>query len=354
MQLTEQTVEKYRQEAPELLQDVVGDTQNFVMRRDEQTNRCVRFSDGLCGIHRDYGEAFLGDACRFYPRITRALGSMVITSAALSCPEAARLMLTQPDSFALTAREEIEVPFSLKNYLPDGIEETQALAIHAQFMDEAGREDITPDQALMRISTVARALQRLPVASWPDAVPMYFEMADGRIPAPEAHPNDVFNLLHATYGLMSASQTNAGRLRAIIDALAEAMGMQFQADGSVRLEADATARCLKVIAHMRQQANEIQSLVRRYLQAQLSQALLPFSGAGATLEERVTMIGVRFATVRLLLASLPLGAANETMIALIQSYSRMADHLADATLAIQIYNETGWIREPRLRALLSH
>jgi len=138
MQLTKETVDKYTREAPELMEAVSTGEAEFIMRRDPVTDYCVKFDAGWCGIHRDYGEDFLGDACHFYPRVTRALGGTIITTAALSCPETARLMLYGDDTLAMGARSEMRTPFSLRNVLPEHLNEDAALAIHQQFLDVAG------------------------------------------------------------------------------------------------------------------------------------------------------------------------------------------------------------------------
>src|ERR1043165_3275808 len=85
MQLTQETLEKYKQEAPELVDAVTSGEAELIMRRDPVTDTCVKFEQGWCSIHRDYGDAFLGDACHFFPRITRALGATILTTATLSC-----------------------------------------------------------------------------------------------------------------------------------------------------------------------------------------------------------------------------------------------------------------------------
>src|SRR6185369_3566751 len=72
MQLGDKTRVMYEEKAPELLSAVAGEPGQYVMRRDPKTDYCVKFTGGLCGIQQQYGEAFLGEACYFYPRMTRA------------------------------------------------------------------------------------------------------------------------------------------------------------------------------------------------------------------------------------------------------------------------------------------
>jgi len=54
-------------------------------------------SDSLCIIHRDFGESYLSETCRNYPRISRRIDGLLEKALALSCPEAARLVLLAPE-----------------------------------------------------------------------------------------------------------------------------------------------------------------------------------------------------------------------------------------------------------------
>ncbi|MDX2095112.1 MAG: flagellin lysine-N-methylase [Alphaproteobacteria bacterium] len=357
MQLTAETVAKYTSEAPELLAAVSSGESEFIMRRDPATDYCVKFEGGLCSIHRDYGEDFLGDACHFYPRITRALGGTLLTSAALSCPEAARLMLYAEDgeeAFATSERRAVRTPYSLRNVLPEGLDADAALGIHQTFLAVAGDTQFSASYNLMRVSAIARAIEMQPANAWAEAVPLYRAMAESRIPAAEPQPVDIFNLLHALQGLVAASRNPRPALLARIAAMAQALGAQFAENGAIVLAEDAATYALRVLARIRAQGNrpEMQAVLRHYVQAQLSQALFPFAGFGGTLSERVTVIGVRLATVRLALATLGEAPDEAAVVEAIYTLSRFMDHLADPTLSLQIYRETGWVRESRLRALI--
>jgi len=351
MQLTAETIAKYEMEAPELLDAVSSGEAEFIMKRDPVTDVCVKFEDGWCGIHRDYSDAFLGDACHFFPRVTRALGSTVITGSTLSCPETARLMLYGQDSLAFAERTEIRTPYSLRNYLPAGLSEEGALSVHAAMMSVAGDETITAEHALMRLSAVARALEMQPVAAWPDATPLYVSMVDGRIPDAQPQSTDMVYIVQALHGLARGGVNPRARLMQVVNAMATMLGVTLETHG-LRLAPDSAQKVLVAMARMRVQTKQLQPILQRYLQAQLSQALFPFSGFGSTLSERITIIGVRFATVKLALATLPEMPEPTEVIRIIQTLARFMDHLADPTLSLQIYHETGWLREARLRALL--
>ena len=352
MQLTAETVAQYEREAPELLDAITQSDTDILMKRDGATGACVKFDAGWCTIQRDYGAEFLGDACHFYPRITRALGDTLVTSAALSCPEMARLALYEPTPFALGERSEMRDPYSLRNYLPESLSAEDALSMHETFLAMADANDFSAAYNLMRVSAVARAIEMQPVTAWREAIPLYCSMAEGRIPAAEASPVDLFNLLHALRGLIAASESPRAPLVALVEVMGEMLGARFDAAGGIHLTDDASLRAVRVLAHMRAQSVTLEPVLRRYVVAQLSQALFPFAGLGKNLSERVTILGVRLATVRLALATLPEVPSAAEVIHIVQTIARFTDHLADPTLSLQIYHETGWVREARLRAIL--
>jgi lysine-N-methylase len=60
-------------------------------------NRCTLLTaESLCSIHAQLGPDFLPSVCASYPRVQRQLGLVTETGLALSCPEAARLVLLGP------------------------------------------------------------------------------------------------------------------------------------------------------------------------------------------------------------------------------------------------------------------
>ncbi len=352
MQVTPESLAQYRAEAPELLDAVVVTGAQGVMKRAADTGACVKLEAGWCSIQRDYGPEFLSDACYFYPRVTRALGETLVTGGALSCPQTARLMLCEPDAFHLGLRKEIRTPYFLRNYLPEGFTGEEALDLHQAFLALAGDEQFSAAHNVMRVSAVARGLEMQPTSSWREAFALYVPMAEARIPPAEASAVDLFHLVQAMHGLMVASEAARPRLERLIAALAEMLGVRFTAEGGIELATDAASRVVKVLAHLRAQAPQVQVVLRRYVQAQLSEALFPFAGLGENLSERMTIIGVRFAMTRLAYALLPEHPTEAAIVEVTQTIARFTDHLADAALSLKIFRETGWVREARLRALV--
>ena len=79
--------------------------------------------DGLCPIQRDWGEEHLCAHCAAYPRFTEEYGSLSETALAISCPEAARLLL-EAERFELE-----ETVDGGAEELFDGIDPTQFVAL---------------------------------------------------------------------------------------------------------------------------------------------------------------------------------------------------------------------------------
>lgn len=71
----------------------------FIELKEDRT--CHFFEDGLCGIHKNYGEALLSTTCAGYPRKRAEFYEHIELSMSMSCPEVIRVMIkdTEPMSF---------------------------------------------------------------------------------------------------------------------------------------------------------------------------------------------------------------------------------------------------------------
>ena len=76
--------------------------QYAVMKLDETTGMCKFLENGLCSIHLRLGESYLSNVCATYPRRSNWIDDTFETSAYLSCPEAARLALLNPEGMSFT------------------------------------------------------------------------------------------------------------------------------------------------------------------------------------------------------------------------------------------------------------
>lgn len=79
------------------LRQVLQDTDDGTVMTIEN-GRCPMWQlDGLCRIHRELGHDALCQVCRDFPRLRHDYGTFAELGLELSCPEAARLILTAPD-----------------------------------------------------------------------------------------------------------------------------------------------------------------------------------------------------------------------------------------------------------------
>lgn len=353
------TATRRRYEANGLINLMTTEGGAAVMKRDPKTGFCVKFEGGLCGIQREFGEQYLGDACYFYPRSTRSLGGSFMMTATLSCPEIARLALFGESPFGESRTTVERLPEAIRDYLPEGLTPTQAAGIHRAFINAALGENATAERNFIRIFAVAESLACATPADWPRALPVDFQQVDGALPPPEPRATDAVYLLQALCGLVAATPYGPRtRLMRTIHEIENALHSAIRWDTLAIASMSDSAEAMQAM-HARWRAEwrtGFARLLRRYLAMQISLAFFPFGGFGHTLPERAAIIGIRLATVRLALMSLcqaTLGAPEPgKIVRVIQSISGFLDHLAEADFSLKIYAETGWLKGARLRGVL--
>lgn len=95
-----------------------GEPARFATMRMSDSNQCPLLSEnGLCRIQTEYGEQLLPSTCATYPRVVHSIDTVEEKALALSCPEAARLVLLNPDLLNASHRTIKEPP---KNQLEEG------------------------------------------------------------------------------------------------------------------------------------------------------------------------------------------------------------------------------------------
>lgn len=188
---------------------------------------------------------------------------------------------------------------------------------------------------------------------------MYLRLADSSLPAPEKNINDPFNLLHSLCGLVVASKKNIPpRLQQTISEMENALRVKLDWQNVLINADEKSVAAYEDLQKLWQ--NEMREaytpLLKRWLGAQISASLYPFAGLGGSLPERITIIGVRLAILKLALIStysINDGKLHQDdVIRVVQSLSRFLEHLADPSFSLRIYEETGWNKENRLLGLL--
>jgi lysine-N-methylase len=84
-----------------------ADDQSYAYIVMNEDNYCPMLTrEKLCGIQQTLGEGYLSNVCKMYPRFHNKLDETIEKSLSLSCPEAARLILVNPDGIEFNQREE--------------------------------------------------------------------------------------------------------------------------------------------------------------------------------------------------------------------------------------------------------
>lgn len=100
------------------MEDDLGDRLRAFLREENgevclalDRGRCPMLTDeGLCRIIAEKGEELLCTTCREHPRFTEIYGGLEETALSLSCPEAARLLLTQEAPLTFVTETDDRLP----------------------------------------------------------------------------------------------------------------------------------------------------------------------------------------------------------------------------------------------------
>ncbi len=337
MQLDDKTFERYKGTA---LEDAVAyDGQNNeirVMRRDAETDFCVKFENGICAIHRDMGEQYLGDACNFYPRVTRKFDDELVMTAVLSCPEIVNLSLFGENG-GVIEKEVERLPDSLRSY-------KGSFVVHQAFMDVCESEKTAPE-ILANIYSTARSLSSQEQEEWPSAAPFFLKIADGMLPEPEFVPEAEQKILHIFAGVFySTGKKMNPRLAEVL------------ADIENYVSAKVDWQMLDLLPHD-DAGHEMEprsiddGLLKKYLAAQLSFSTFPYAGIGEDIIQRALVLVYRFALIRLALSA-SRDDSQEGIVKTVQAISRVVDHVGDATLLLQLMDSFGWNSDAKIAGLI--
>ncbi|MDF2179452.1 flagellin lysine-N-methylase [Aliiglaciecola sp. CAU 1673] len=83
------------------------------IKMDKDGNCPFLDTDRLCYLHKYHGEEILPATCQIYPREDRLMGTDLVSSLSISCPEAARNILLDPSAMVLDLE-----PLSARQALP--------------------------------------------------------------------------------------------------------------------------------------------------------------------------------------------------------------------------------------------
>ncbi len=114
------------------------DDSNYGYMRMKPDGGCYFLqADHLCAIHIQLGLSALADSCRLYPRYLNRFGNQQENSLGISCPEAARLVLLNPQPMQITTIETQagidDKPFRSYSFPLQGEGDPQQIAILNDF-----------------------------------------------------------------------------------------------------------------------------------------------------------------------------------------------------------------------------
>lgn len=150
------------------------------------TGNCSMLGDdGLCTIQARHGEAMLCATCSTYPRKVNAEGGMLEISAALSCPEAARLALLHEDACRIVTADRVSTPnLSVNRPGRDARHREHAETIRGSIIRVLQMDRYSFPHRLILLGLLCEELDRLAASGDVKAIPDYLaafeaEMAGG-------------------------------------------------------------------------------------------------------------------------------------------------------------------------------
>ena len=168
--------------------------------------------EGLCSIQRELGEAALCKNCGFYPRFLTEIGARRSLGLSLSCPEAARLILTGKEPFNTVGEQTDEPITAIHELSPALILTLRALRGHAL--------DLARDRTLPFGTRCARILALCAPADRvrrDEALPDALQAGLERAPIPSADGADLCKALRAAAGKLEyLAPERRERLRAAL------------------------------------------------------------------------------------------------------------------------------------------
>jgi lysine-N-methylase len=347
----------YQEKAPQLLAAI--DPEAGIMRRGGAQQACNQLCEGGCNIQAQYGEEMLGDACYFYPRTLHAVAGQYRMVGDISCPEMLRIILSEPQPFAVQDTLLGREPQPRRDLVPDGWSAAQVDALHAHAMAIAGDNARPPEEALAELLHLAELLTEAPTGDWRGLLPLVQQRM--AMTEPAALPAAAYAVYYALALLEAFGTANPhARLCDIMATMEQQLDCRFdRAARSITMGADSFHVHARLVGRWQIDARtSLAPVLRRWLQAQVAMTYFPFGGfADITMLQRAAIMVQRFATVRLALMChvAPNGVPpdEETVIRVIQGVARFMNHIADAKLTLMIHRDSGWVDTPRLRGLIA-
>lgn len=349
---------------------------NLVVRDQNSEEQYGKFnltaSDAICGLHSSQGlcraqqylgEDALSDTCYIYPRTVYKSGEQFAQCLTLSCPEAARLALTQDDAFEFsitefTSRQDTtrELIPSLHGFDATAMEETRMFCIQL-FQTEA----LSNTERLVMLGWLCHQLDALAAtnsqAQTQDLLQQLTRTVEsGNLGTSAAQLNSPPKLAAEVFSLVFGSPLGKGasqRQREVVEWVCSGLG--FAIDAPSPPLAIITENYLRGLSLLNTDANQLEQPLGRYLLNELLLELFPWSRTSMMAHYRRLL--TRYGVLRLMLAAVanarnaPLDQA--TVVQVTQVFARLYQHNNTfSKKAEELLNGANWVDLDRLYALL--
>lgn len=294
----------------------------------------LQTDQGLCGIQQTLGEDALSDTCYIYPRTIVKVADRFEQSLTLSCPEAARLALTQEDAFEFVTSEftsrqaTTSELLSVQGFDTFARDEIRILCIQ---LFQTG--DLTNADRLMLMGWLCSQLDELMAQNMQDkamdVVAQLRELVEsGSLQTAVAqlvsHPTLSANVFSILFG-SPAGKGSSPRQLEVIRWVSAGLGLDASegADQSV-LEGN----YLRGLAHLKTNGAITDQALARYLLNELLREVFPWRGSSPMGHYRRLL--TRFGILRLMLAAVAAAKDSpldqDTVVHVIQVFCRLYQH----------------------------
>jgi hypothetical protein len=327
--VNDKTVERYRQEASELLPFITQDEKGNIVAKNKETGECSQLQeDGLCAIHKNYGERFLPDTCMYYPRIYRAIGDELLISGNTSCPEFMRLALTGVNPHGRVEKEVENIPEKVTDFKYEHEQKEDLFATIEKVLECLADEEKPLEQQIYAFLQVAEVLDKSPSEDWHNLIEASFEKA---LPLSDKNTNETLLL--------------EKRLLDTFCVLKQGGSMHW-----LSLIEDCKNMNMDVYAHQRQLYETslpicfaIDNYLRRYLVAECLRTIFPYAGSqGKNAYEKAVVMVLQTIILRILLIMHIVDQAAPTapkVVYIAQTMARGMNHFSKNL--VDIYKEQG-------------
>lgn len=294
----------------------------------------------LCSIQQKMGEAYLSDICTTYPRVANQVNGILEKAAAMSCPEAARLALLNPDVMEF---DEIHEPMTTRNMIRRRID-----TLHPRMIDRPERffwdlriftidvlqnREYELSERLMILGIFYQQLQQRLENGGVHDIPVLIDTFTSLIKAGDIKellagiPTQVEIQMELLKELTDVRVAKGVRSQRYWECFTQFLsGLQYTQDATVEDVADRYRRAEK--DYYRPFITERQYLLEHYLVNYVFESCFPCPGS-VNIFNNYVMLVVHYALVKMHcigMAAFHKGLNEELYIKLIQSFAKTMEH----------------------------